>query len=125
MRAAIVQQFPDYWYLVTTVALAYVALFVPPQVAFADVRVHSGRWWVAISIDAVRHFGNGQGPAGVTHPVYVPSIGQRRSGISGGHDNSLGFAIPRQMFFGHKSIQSLCQLCPILVCRGSAIHIPL
>lgn len=60
MGPATIQQFSEYWCLPTSVALAYVALFVPPQVAFADGGVHSGLRWVAISMDAVRHSAMGR-----------------------------------------------------------------
>lgn len=52
---------PACWRVVTTVAVAYVALLVPPQVAFAEIKVHSRLWWLGTSVDMVRCFSSSLG----------------------------------------------------------------
>ena len=50
-------QYTASWDVVTSVALVYVALFVPPQVAFADIELFSSVWWLGAGVDMVCHLG--------------------------------------------------------------------
>eukprot|EP00892_Ulva_mutabilis_P006693 jgi/Ulvmu1/4396/UM002_0121.1 len=41
------------WDFVTSVALLYVAVAVPPQVAFANIQMYSPLWWIGSSVDMI------------------------------------------------------------------------